>query len=130
MRRSDYTHVNLHTATSSQTFDLLLLKDAEKFGLQLKRKIADLIEKQRATVGGLKTSRSLSDRTSEGAPFMPKQFALEQGARNRSAIKGHKTVMPTGARVMNRFRDYFFTGTRFALNHDGTVHWRNHADLV
>src|ERR1700761_8541248 len=46
MRRSNYTHVNLQSAASSQTLDLLLLENAQKFGLQLKRKIADFIKKQ------------------------------------------------------------------------------------
>jgi hypothetical protein len=61
---------------------------------------------------------------------MSKQFALDQRAWNGSAIKSHKTVVPPMAILVNRFRDYFFAGSRFASNHNGAVHCCNHRYLV
>ena len=51
MSRSDQPHVDAMRATASEAFEFLFLQDAQKFGLQRQRYVANLIEKKRAFVG-------------------------------------------------------------------------------
>ena len=75
-RRND-SRVYRSGTVAPHPFELLLLKDTQQFRLEFQRKIANLIQKQRSTVGCLKTSYSLRDSASESAFFMAEQFAFK-----------------------------------------------------
>jgi hypothetical protein len=121
IRCGDYTDINLKGAAASQALELLFLENPQKFRLQFERQIPDLVKKQRAAVRGLKSADGLIHGARVRAPFMPEQFALEQGAGDRRAVKGHETVLPSRAGVMNRLGDYFFAGSSFALYQDRAI---------
>src|SRR6202012_6127961 len=89
--RCDYTNVNVHGTRAAQTLELLLLKDAPKFRLQLQRHIADFVEKHGATVSRLKSSGGLRRCASICAALVSEQFALEQRGRYRGASEPHET---------------------------------------
>ena len=59
---------------AAQALELLLLQDAEQFGLQCRRNIADLVQEERAFVGQLEASNLLRDGSSERAFLVAKKF--------------------------------------------------------
>jgi hypothetical protein len=128
--RGNDAHINLYAAAAPYTLESLFLKDPEKLGLKLERKIANLVKKQCAAIGHLKSSCGLSDGAGESSAFMAEEFALEQCARNRRAIESHKPVEPARTGSVYGLRDYFLASTRFASNQNDAVHWRNHTNLV
>jgi hypothetical protein len=110
---------------AAQALDLLFLKSAEQFWLQLKRKISDLIQKQCSAVSRLKASHGLRHRTREGSPLMAEELALQQRARNCRAIDGHKRMTASRTGVVNGLCDYFLTCACFATQKDGAVDRRH-----
>ena len=109
-------HVGLIGTATSQALELLFLKNAKKFGLQLERKLTDFVQKQGSALGRLKASQILSHSPGEGAAFVAEEFAFQQSGGNGRAVEGHETVLAAGAGLMNRVCDHFLTGTRFPLD--------------
>ena len=129
--RGDHSHVNRgRAATATQSLNLMLLERSEQFGLHFQRQVADLVQEQRATVCGLKSSDSLRDRACECSTFVTEQFAFEQARRNRGAIDRNESLLPPRAGVMNRPRNHFFAGPRLAEQQHRAVHGRNHGDRL
>jgi hypothetical protein len=58
---------------ASQTLELALLENSEKFLAAVQAEDFHFIEKVRAAVRRLKTSHGLGDGVGEGGTFMPKQ---------------------------------------------------------
>src|ERR1700733_6230651 len=104
---------------ASETLKLLLLKNTQKFWLQLQREISDLIEKEGSPIRALETTDGLTYRTGESPFFVTEEFTFEQRAGNRRTIEGHKTVPSPRARLMDRPGNDFLAGARLALNQDG-----------
>jgi hypothetical protein len=120
----------LKGAVASQAFELLLLENAKKLWLQLERQISDFIEKQRAAVRCLKSSRRLSDSAGESASLVTEELALEQGARNCCTIECYKPIRTARAGFVNCLSDDFFAGPCLTSDQDGAIHWRNHVYLI
>jgi hypothetical protein len=53
------------------------LKHAQQFCLQFQREIADLVEKESASVRSLETTDPTHYCTSKSSLFMPEEFALQ-----------------------------------------------------
>src|SRR5580658_8336410 len=83
------------------------------------------IQKERAPIRHLKSSLGLCARARESASFVAEEFALEQSARNRCAVKSHKTVATSRASLMNGSGNHFFSGARFALDQYRGIHRRH-----
>jgi hypothetical protein len=105
----DHPYVNLK-CSAAQTLDLLLLKNAQKFRLQLDGKISDLIQKQRSAVCRLKATHGLRHRARECASLMAEEFAFQQCGWNRSAVERNEAVLAARAGLMNRLRTAESTG--------------------
>src|ERR1700675_3022194 len=58
---SDDTDIYASRSRASETFEFLLLQNAEKLGLQFEREVADFVEKERAAVGEFEAADFLSD---------------------------------------------------------------------
>src|SRR5271168_5046452 len=122
-------HIHAHRASSSESFELLLLEDAEQFGLEFKWQVADFVEQEGTAIRVLKASRSLAHGSGERTSFMPEKLALDQARWNRRAVDRYETVISTRAGVVNRLGDDLLTGSRFSMNENGAIHGRDHAHL-
>ena len=86
MGRSYEANVYLVSPAAAQSFEFLLLQDAQQFGLQRQRNVPHLVEKQRSFVSQFKTANLLRNSAGESAFLMTKQFAFQQIERNGGAI--------------------------------------------
>jgi hypothetical protein len=68
----------LQGLAATQTFELLLLQDAQKFWLQLKRKVANFVKKQSPTVSGLKVPSGLVNGARVCTALVAEEFTLDQ----------------------------------------------------
>src|ERR1700681_2460882 len=105
MRGTDHAHIGLNRYSTAQALELSLLHDAKKLWLQLERKIADLIQKQRATVSPLEPPDTARDRSGVGAALVTEQFAFEQTCRYGGAIHLHNCTIRSVAALVNGLCD-------------------------
>src|SRR5271168_339066 len=69
--RRHEAHVYLVSAPAAQALELLLLQDAQQFGLQRQRNVTHLVEKQGALVSQFETSDLLRDSAGKSAFLVP-----------------------------------------------------------
>src|SRR5262245_9172166 len=86
VRGGDQPHVDADRLVAADALELLLLDRAEQLGLRLKGHVADLVEEQRAAVGGLELSLASRDRSGEGSLLVSEELALDELARQRCAV--------------------------------------------
>jgi hypothetical protein len=67
-------------ACAAHPLELTLLENAQKLRLQIERQVADLVEKQRTSVGQLEAAPLRGGRTGDGAFFVAEQL---RGRRRR-----------------------------------------------
>jgi hypothetical protein len=65
--RGEHAHIHLEPLRTSDSFELALLEQAQQRDLHLRRKLADLIEKDRAAIRGLEAPRMALDRGYQSA---------------------------------------------------------------
>ena len=70
MRRGNYAHIRCERFNASNPLETPLLKYTQELYLHIQRHIADLIEKQRASIGKFEASTARRDRTGERPFFM------------------------------------------------------------
>jgi hypothetical protein len=74
----DHAHIHLHVADAADAANDLIFEHAQQFGLQQGRKFADLVEKQRAAIGGLEQALLHLLGVGECAFFVAEEFGLHQ----------------------------------------------------
>src|SRR5258708_14785872 len=114
MRGCDKGNVNIMCAVAGESFEFLLLQDAQQFCLKFQWNVANFVKKKRALVRKFKASRFLSDRSGECAFFMTEQFTFQKPERDCSAIQFDKGPFPAAAQIANGTPDKSFTGSRLA----------------
>ena len=98
VRGGNHAHVDcVRTATAPQPFDLVFLQRAQQLGLQFERQITNLVEEQRAAVGGLKPAVRPRDGTREGVN-------LEETRKLAQAVK-IPVIASGGVATLNDLRD-------------------------
>src|SRR5580700_5385630 len=109
----DDARVKGQQAGASQSLELTLLQDSQQFGLEQRSHFADFVEQQRSVLGGFKLALLGRGRAGESSFLMPKQFALQQSFRNRSAVDGDE--WPAGAQAvgMNGAGHQLFASSAF-----------------
>jgi len=83
MRRKSALSVAVHRRAGTRAPG-----DTEKFGLDGRRELADLVEKERAPGSELEAARLLPVRSGEGAPFMAEELRLDERFWQRRAVDG------------------------------------------
>src|SRR6187455_3760643 len=73
MGRGENPDIDLDRLAGADPFELAFLEDAKEFRLKVERQVADLIEKQSACVGQLKSSFASRDGTGEGTLLVAEQ---------------------------------------------------------
>src|SRR5437899_1614963 len=94
--------VGLERRGATDALELALLEDTEKFGLDGRRELADLVEKERAPGSELEAARLLPVRSGEGAPFMAEELRLDERFWQRRAIDGDAGAVGATAGIVNR----------------------------
>jgi len=97
--------------------------------LQLKRDVADFIQKQRAFVRQLESPDALRDRAGERALLVTEQFAFEQPRRYGRAIDFDQRAFVAPAQGMDRAGDQFLARARLTADQNGGIGWRHSFDL-
>ena len=80
--------IELPGARAPHAFKLALLQDAQELGLQLRRQLADLIEKDGAAFGHLELALLLRHGAGEGSLLVPEQLAFQQCLGEGGAVDG------------------------------------------
>ena len=78
VRGGDQTDVAGDGLVAADALELLLLEDAQDFGLRQRTHIPDFIQEQRATVALLELADALAVGPREGAFLVPEQLALQE----------------------------------------------------
>jgi len=73
-------------AGGPEAFEFMLLQNAEQFGLQFQRNVADVIEENGAFVGELEAANFLGNGSGERAALVAEKFAFQQTAGNGGTI--------------------------------------------
>ena len=76
-------------ARAAEPLDLPLLEHAQQLDLDVRRQLADLVEKDRRAIGQLEAADLPRERAGEGAFLAAEQLALDQRRRNRRAVHAH-----------------------------------------
>src|SRR5262249_42181073 len=89
--------------------DLALLDDAEERRLRLERQIADLVEKQRPTVGRAYEAQTVGEGAGERALPVAEELGFDELGGERAAVHRDERAGSTRARV-DRLREDLLAG--------------------
>src|SRR5215470_5032772 len=78
IRGCNHAHIHFHAATTADELKLPFLEHAQQLRLQLERKLANLIEKERAAISERKATRPLCVGAGKSSLLVPEQLALDQ----------------------------------------------------
>src|SRR5438128_7432076 len=90
------SHVHFRALVAAHRSNLFFLQDTQELGLHLEWKFADLIEKDRSSVGGLEETLFAPKRSGECAFLIAKEFALDECRDERTAIDCDKRSLGEG----------------------------------
>src|SRR5258706_460207 len=113
---ADHAHIGVNRGSTAQTLEPSFLQDTKNFGLQLERKVANLVQEQGTSVSPLEPSNTARDRPRVCAALVTEQFAFKQTRRNGGAIHFHKWAVRSAAALMNGFPNQFLARSRFPLD--------------
>src|SRR5262249_52456515 len=114
---------------AAQPFELALLQDAQQLRLELQRRLADLVEKDRAAIGQLEPADALRHGAGERAFLVAKELALEQPGRDRRAIALHIGLRAAGAQVVHRPRNQLLADAGLAVDQYSRIGGRDHVEI-
>ena len=106
------------------------LEHPQKLRLDPRAHLADLVEKQRALVGGFKLSGLALGGAGEGALFVAEQFALQERLRQGRAVHADEWGRAPAACLVDGPRDEFLAGTALAADQHGGLGGRHPLDLA
>jgi len=118
---ADDPHVDAHGAGAPDPLEASVLDGAENFFLCLDRDQPDLVEQQRAAVGGLEPAGPVQDGARERAPVVAKEFSLDEGRGERRAVEGHERRFPAAREVMQLGCGQLLAGASLADEEHGPV---------
>src|SRR5690606_15687393 len=121
MARREYPHVDAPRLVAADALERALLQHSEQLDLHVGAHVPDLVEEQRAAVGGLEAADSTRDRPRERALLVTEELALEKLLRNRRAIDRHERPVAAVRQLVDSARGELLTGARFALDQHRAV---------
>lgn len=114
-------HVDLACLVVAQALDLAVLQHAQQFALRRQRQLADLVEKQAATVGALETPGAGDLRAGIGAALGAEEFGLDQLVRDRGAVQRHERTFAARPLVVQRTREHLLADAGLAQQQHGDL---------
>src|SRR5579862_8805716 len=121
MRGSHQPDVDPKRTATSESFELALLNDPQKLGLQFQRDVADLVEQEGSIMSQLKSPGPLRQSAGESALFVSKQFAFEQTGGNCCTIHFYKFAVFSQAALVNLPGENFLARTGFSQKQDRRI---------
>src|SRR6201999_4431446 len=112
--RREHARIELDLAVSPDGPDLPLLERPQQLDLGRERHVADLVEKERSTVGLREQALAIGPRGGEAAAHVPKQLALQHRLRKRRAVERNERPGGALAAAMDRLGDQLFAGAALA----------------
>src|SRR6185295_2836155 len=113
-----HAHIHFARRTLTESVNLTFLQKPEQLRLQRERQIANLVEKQRSIFCRTNQTSLVRHRARKRSAPMSKQHALDQLRRNGRTVERNELAFRTPAETMNRARNEFFSGSRFARHED------------
>ena len=117
----DQPHVHPDRLRSSQPLELLVLQNAQQFGLQLQRNISNFVEQQSPLIRQFQSADLLAHRSGEGSLLVAEQLAFQQSRGNGGAVHLDEAALLAPAHVVNHPRYAFFAGPGFPGDQDGGI---------
>jgi hypothetical protein len=93
----------------------------QELGLHARWHLADLVEEDRSSRGGLEEPEAILVRARERPPAMAEELALEQGFGQRSAVHREERRRRAAAGVVDAARHQLLSGSGLAFDQDGEV---------
>ena len=95
----------------------MLLQNAQKAGLQVRRSIADLIQKNRAAVGLFKQADlARLACTGKRTALIAEELAFQQGLRQSCTVDSDKSSSTSRRKIVQRLRKQLLAHTAFAAD--------------
>ena len=116
--RRHQRHVDRLRAGAAQPAHRAVLEHGEELALQGGGQEADLVEEQRAAMGGLEEAGLGLARIREGAALIAEQLGLEQGLGDGGTVDGDEGAVAARAGLMNRPRQEPLAGPGLAEDQD------------
>src|SRR5690606_28944690 len=89
---ADKPHVDFNFACAADAPHNALLNGAQQLWLDLERRIANFVQKQRPAFSGFKQARSILDGTGERTLHVAEQFAFKQVGLEGRAVQADKAA--------------------------------------
>src|SRR5439155_22145878 len=124
----DQPHIYLQFLIAADPRERAVLEKTQKFRLQRTAHVANLVQKNGATIGFFDTPVLLPKRASERPLFVAEQFALQQQLGYGGAVDPDIIALSAFAQRVKRSGDQFFSSPAFAQNEDRGVIWSNRLD--
>ena len=119
--RGDDPHIDLERPGRAQGQHLAFLQRAQQLGLQGERQFADLVEQQRALVGGAEQPLARLGRAGEGTLAVAEQQRFEHRFGHGGAIDRHEGTLAARREAVDEAREHFLAGAGRAFEQDGNV---------
>lgn len=117
--RAHDTDIDGYDAIAADPHDLVPFDRAQQANLHARRDVDDLVEEQRSGMRQLEQARfSAPSGARERTFLISKKLALQKGFRQRGAIDGEKRLVGARAAIVDRLRQQFLAGPRFAFDED------------
>src|SRR5436305_15247410 len=117
----DQPDVRLDRPRGAHALELALLEDAQQPGLERRRDLADLVEEERPSLGGLDAADLPLDGARERPALMAEELALEEGLGEGGAVDRHERLAGPGAAAMESTRRHLLAGAALAAQQHGRV---------
>src|SRR5690606_6502269 len=85
----------------ADSFVAAVLEQPEQLGLKGGRQFANLVEKERAALGGFHLADHITDRAGEGSLGMAEEFALREVGLQAGGVDGNEGAVPALAAIMD-----------------------------
>ena len=118
VRGGDDPHIERQIPQSPDPSKTPLFQYAQKLRLQVELQLPNLIEEDRSALGLLEEPFFSGLRVREGTFLVAKEFALDQGPRNRCQVDCHKRVVPSIRSIVNGLGDQILAGSALPLQQD------------
>ena len=114
VRAGDDAHVDRLRPGGPDRPHLPFLDHPQQLGLEGHGQLGDLVEEERAAVGGDEEARVRLHGAGEGAADVAEELALEQGIGDGAAVDGHEPAVAAGARHVDGAGDQLLAGAALA----------------
>ena len=117
-----HAHVHLDGVAAAHAGELPVLEHVQELALERRVEIADLVEEDRAVVGGLELAHLEGMGPREGPALVAEELGFEQLARHRGAVDLDVGPRLAGRVVVDGAGHQVLAGSRLARDEDGDVH--------